>query len=167
MAASASRCGLRPICTRPLRTARRFTCTSLAVAALAACGGEPRGVRYTDLTAQVVPLEFPRITLQLFHTRAALMDILERANPGRRVKVPPIDFARQEVYLVAAGPRSSTGYDLRIVLVQDDGDRVWVVVRERTPSLGDPVKARVTYPFRLIALPRSDKPVKLKWLGRP
>jgi hypothetical protein len=115
----------------------------------------------------VVPLEFPRITLQLFHTRAALMDILERANPGRRVKVPPIDFARQEVYLVAAGPRSSTGYDLRIVRVQDDGDRVWVVVRERTPSLGDPVKARVTYPFRLIALPRSDKPVKLKWLGRP
>jgi hypothetical protein len=25
----------------------------------------------------------------------------------------------------------------------------------------------VTYPFRLIALPHSDKPVKLKWPGRP
>jgi hypothetical protein len=25
----------------------------------------------------------------------------------------------------------------------------------------------VTYPFRLIALPRSSKPVKLKWPGRP
>jgi hypothetical protein len=95
------------------------------------------------------------------------MEVLERANPGGRIRVPAIDFARQEVYLVAAGPRSSTGYDLRIVRVQDDGDRVQVVVRERTPSLGDPVNARVTYPFRLIALPRDSKPVKLKWLGRP
>jgi hypothetical protein len=88
-------------------------------------------------------------------------------NPGRPIHLPRIDFAREEIYLVAAGPRSSTGYDLRIVRVLDEGDRVIVVVRERTPSLGDPVEARVTYPFRLIALPRNDKPVKLKWLGRP
>jgi hypothetical protein len=81
--------------------------------------------------------------------------------------LPPIDFSRREVYLVAAGPRSSTGYDLRIVSVRDEGDRIVVTVHERTPSLGDPVRARVTYPFRLIAFPRSDKPVKLKWPGRP
>jgi hypothetical protein len=96
-----------------------------------------------------------------------LLAELERTNPGRRITIPPIDFAQREVYLVAAGPRSSTGYDLRIVRVQDEGDHIVVVVRERTPSLGDPVKARVTYPFRLITIPRSDKPVKLKWLGRP
>jgi hypothetical protein len=88
-------------------------------------------------------------------------------NPGRRLQLPRIDFARHEVYLVATGPRSSTGYDLRIVRVRDEGDRIVVVVRERTPSLGERVEARVTYPFRLIALPRNDKPVKLKWLGRP
>jgi hypothetical protein len=93
--------------------------------------------------------------------------VLERANPGLEVRVPSIDFTRREAYLVAAGPRSSTGYDLRIVRVQDVGDHIVVVVRERTPSLGDPVQARVTYPFRLITLPRSDEPVKLKWLGRP
>ena len=62
---------------------------------------------------------------------------------------------------------SSTGYDLRIVSLRDVGDRLVVTVHERTPSLGDPVRARVTYPFRLIAFPRSDKPVKLKWPGRP
>jgi hypothetical protein len=71
------------------------------------------------------------------------------------------------VYLVAAGPRSSTGYELRIERVQDRGNHVVVVVHEDTPSLGDPVEARVTYPFRLIALPRTDEPVKLKWPGRP
>jgi hypothetical protein len=133
----------------------------------AGCGGGARNVPYTDLTAQAGRLEFTRITRQLFRTRDALLDVLERANPGRRLRIPPIDFEKQEAYLVATGPRSSTGYDLRIVRVEDDGDRVLVVVRERTPSLGDPVAARVTYPFRLIALPRSDKPVKLKWLGRP
>jgi hypothetical protein len=124
-------------------------------------------VPYGDLTSQSGRLEFTRITRQLFRTRAALDEVLERANPGQQLQVPPIDFTRREAYLVAAGPRSSTGYDLRIVRVQDAGGHVVVVVRERTPSLGDPVQARVTYPFRLITLPRSDEPVKLKWLGRP
>jgi len=124
-------------------------------------------VRYEDLTRKVGPLEFTRITRDVFRSRAALRDVLARNNPGQPLTLPPIDFSRREVYLVAAGPRSSTGYDLRIVSLRDVGDRIVVTVHERTPSLGDPVRARVTYPFRLIALPRSDKPVKLKWPGRP
>ena len=93
--------------------------------------------------------------------------MLERNNPGRPIPLPSIDFAQREVYLVAAGPRSSTGYELEVVRVQDEGNHIVVVVHERTPTLGDPVQAHVTYPFRLIALPRSTKPVKLKWPGRP
>jgi hypothetical protein len=135
--------------------------------ALAGCKDTARPVPYADLTQEAGPLEFTRIKRQLFRDRQSLIDFLEEMNPGRPIRLPPIDFTRQEVYLVAAGPRSSTGYDLRIVRVQDEGDRVVVVVHERTPSLGDPVEARVTYPYRLIALPRSDKPVKLKWPGRP
>jgi len=134
---------------------------------LASCGSQPRPVPYTDLTKEVGPLEFTRITRDVFRDRKRLVDVLVRNNPGRRIDLPAVDFSRQEVYLVAAGPRSSTGYDLRVVRVEDQGGRIVVVVHERTPSLGDPVTARVTYPFRLIALPRSDKPVKLKWPGRP
>jgi len=93
--------------------------------------------------------------------------VLERNNPGRPIRLPSIDFTRQEIYLVAAGPRSSTGYELEVVRVQDEGGHIVVVVHERTPSLGDPVRARVTYPFVLISLPRSEEPVKLKWPGRP
>ena len=122
---------------------------------------------YVDLTRQAGQLEFTHITVKLFDNRRDLSELLERNNPGRRLELPRVDFRRHEVYLVAAGPRSSTGYDLRIVRVRDQGGRVLVVVREQTPSLGDPVEARVTYPFRLIALPRSDEPVKLKWLERP
>ena len=92
--------------------------------------------------------------------------MLERNNPGRKVTLPPIDFSRQETFLVAAGPRSSTGYALRVVRVEERGDSIGVVVRELTPSLGDPVRARVTYPYRLLLFD-STKPVHLKWLGRP
>lgn len=93
--------------------------------------------------------------------------MLERNNPGRTIRLPSIDFSRREIYLAAAGPRSSTGYELEVVRVRDEGDHVVVVVHERTPSLGDPVQARVTYPFVLISLPRTNEPVKLKWPGRP
>jgi PrcB C-terminal len=141
--------------------------STLAVLILAGCGTTPRPVAYTDLTGDVRGLEFTRITRELFRSREDLVEVLGRHNPGRNIDLPPIDFSRQAVYLVAAGPRSSTGYELRIEHVQDQGDHIVVVVREDTPSLGDPVEARVTYPFRLIALPSTDEPVKLKWPGRP
>ncbi len=120
-----------------------------------------------DLTRQTGPLEFTRITRDVFRDRTALLDVLEQNNPGRTIRLPNIDFKRKEIYLAATGPRSSTGYALQIVRVRDLGDHIDVVVHERAPSLGDAVRARVTYPFFLIALPRSSKPVKLKWPGRP
>jgi hypothetical protein len=140
---------------------------ALLLLLLAGCGGTPRDVPYTDLTRQAGPLEFTRITRDLFRSRAALLDVLERNNPGRPIRLPSIDFSRREVYLAAAGARSSTGYELEVVRVRDEGDHIDVVVHERTPSLGDRVQARVTYPFVLISLPRSNEPVKLKWPGRP
>lgn len=139
----------------------------VAVLTLTGCGADARPVPYVDLTRSVGQLEFTRITRGQFESRAELIEVLERNNPGRKIELPPIDFSRRSAYLVAAGPRSSSGYELRVIEVRDEGDSVVVVVREDTPSLGDPVAARVTYPFRLISLPRTDEPVKLKWLGRP
>ena len=123
-------------------------------------------VSYEDLTPKLGSLEFTRITVERSRSRAELLDVLRRHNPGRKLRLPPIDYSRQETFLVAAGPRSSTGYALHIVRVEEKGGRIDVVVREQTPSLGDPVRARVTYPYRLLVLD-SDKPVRLKWLGRP
>ena len=91
------------------------------------------------------PLEFTRITSAVCRSRAALLEVIERNNPGRPIKIPSIE----------------------ILHVEDTGPNIVVRVHERTPSLGDPVQVRVTYPYRLITLPRSDKPVKLKWPGRP
>lgn len=44
---------------------------------------------------------------------------------------------------------------------------VLVVAREVTPGLGDPVTARLTSPFRLIAIPATSKRVYVQWQGRP
>jgi hypothetical protein len=146
----------------------RSACLALAASVmLVGCGGQTRPVAYTDLTQLTGPLEFTRITRGLYRDRAALTEVLERNNPGRKINLPPMNFEQESAYLVAAGPRSSTGYMLRVVGVEDRGGEIVVIVREVTPTLGDPVAARVTYPFRLLALPRTDKPVKLKWLGRP
>ena len=86
---------------------------------------------------------------------------------SRRARVPPIDFARDEVLLAAIGARSSTGYGVHIESISDERSRIVVRVRETTPSLGEHVQARVTYPYVLATIPRSDKRVHFVWLGRP
>jgi hypothetical protein len=133
---------------------------------LTGCGANARPVAYEDLTPKLGALEFTRITVDVANTRAELVTVIERNNPGRSVRLPPIDYTRKETFLVAAGPRSSTGYALRVVRIDDTGSSVKVTIREQTPSLGDRVRPRVTYPYRLLVID-SRKPVHLKWLGRP
>jgi hypothetical protein len=132
---------------------------------LAGCGAKV-SVTYADLTPKVAGLEFTHITVDVAHDRQSLLEVVERNNPGRKITLPKIDFSRQETFLVAAGPRSSTGYALRIVQVFEHGDHIQVVIREQTPSLRDRVRPRVTFPYLLLAID-SHKPVHLKWLGRP
>lgn len=136
-------------------------------AVAAGCGGSAKPLAYDDVSGGLRPAEFTRQIRQIFRSRAELLDYLERAMPGRHIQLPRIDFSRREAILVAAGPRSSTGYELRALGVREKGDRIVVTVRERTPSLGEPVVAKVTYPFRLLSVPRSEKHLRLKWLGRP
>jgi hypothetical protein len=78
---------------------------------------------------------------------------------------PPVDFSTRQLLLVSPGPRSSTGYSVRILSVTERDDAITVKVRERTPTLADHVEARVTYPYRLLSLPAS-KAVYVDWAGR-
>ena len=134
---------------------------------LAACGGSEKPVPFVDVSSQLHDVQFPRLVRELFRSRTELVGYLGRALPGRGPVVPNIDFAHREAILVAMGPRSSTGYALRVVKVRETSDRIAVTVRERTPSLGQPVVPRVTYPFVLITIPRIDKKLLLHIQGRP
>ena len=124
-------------------------------------------VRFTDLSARLIEPRFPQPAAKLFRSATAFDSFLHDAMPGRPPRAPSNDFRLREAVLVTAGPRSSTGYSLDVLRVTEERGRIVVLVREQAPRLGDPVQARVTYPYRLITLPESRKPVEIDWQGRP
>jgi hypothetical protein len=164
-----------------LTTAPRSTSTgkplALALVALAACGwlvyaqwwgqGNSHPYAWHDLTPQLGRVEFTRKVTAVYHSRPPLERLLEATMPGRAPEPPPLDWSRDQVVVIALGPRSSSGYSLRIERVVERRRGIYVYAREQTPSLGDPVTARVTYPYRLLAMRSSAKPVYVKLQGRP
>jgi protease stability complex PrcB-like protein len=129
--------------------------------------GGRHDVAWRDLNGQLGRVEFTRKVTAVYHSREAFQHLLDRTMPGRAPRVPPLDFDRDEVVILSLGPRSSTGYSLRVQRVVERRRGVDVFVREVTPSLGEPVGAGVTYPYRALAIPRTGKPVYVKLQGRP
>ena len=123
-------------------------------------------IPFRNLTARAGHLEFLRPASHSFDTRAELVDFLSHQMPGRPLHLPRIDWARREVVLATPGPRSSSGYALRVLDVREEPGRILVRVRERTPTLGERVTPGVTYPFALIEIARSAKRVVVAWQGR-
>ncbi len=117
-------------------------------------GGGDRPVDWRDITREVSSARFVRPTARVLESDRELRAVV----PG----APPIDFTRRRAVLVASGPRSSSGYALEVVRVREERRRIVVTVRERSPALADSVRPRVTYPFRLLTLPREDKPVEIE-----
>lgn len=82
-------------------------------------------------------------------------------GPGH-LTIPPGRMA----VVISPGPRSSTGYRVRIVAVIEERSRIVVRVREETPGLRDRVRPIVTYPYRVILIPALHKGVLVQWEGR-
>jgi hypothetical protein len=128
--------------------------------------GARKALRWTDVTAEVGPARWARPTISVIRDRKKLGDVFRAATLPPHPRPPRIDFARRLAILIAVGPRSSTGYALRVESVTKRGDRIDVVVREETPSTGDHVAARLTFPFRVITLPAGDESVHVRYAGR-
>jgi hypothetical protein len=147
------------------------------VVALAAAGwlvyaqwwgrGGAHELAWRDLNPSLGRLEFTRKVTAVYRSRAPFTRLLEATMPGRAPQPPPVDFGRREVVVVSLGPRSSTGYSLRVERVVERRREIDVYLRERAPSLGDPLEPRVTYPYRAITIARTSKPVSVKLEGRP
>ena len=121
--------------------------------------GKSHPVAWRDASTQVGPVLTSDLTRRLFRTPAQFKEFF-----GSDAQTP-VDFSTRQLLLVSPGPRSSTGYSVRILSVTERDDAITVKVRERTPTLADHVEARVTYPYRLLSLP-ADKPVYVDWAGR-
>jgi hypothetical protein len=126
--------------------------------------GGDRPLAWEDVTEATIA-EPQRSELRVFRSRGALLRHLRQ--DGSVTLPADLDFDRFDAVLVAAGPRSSSAYELEVVRVTEERRRIVVTVRERTPSLARPGAARLTFPFRLILIERRGKDVKLDWEGRP
>ena len=128
-------------------------------------GGE-KPVAWVDVTHRTGTIKFTRRVQGVYHSRAAFERLLQATMPGRAPKPPPHDWAHDQIVVIALGPRSSTGYSLQILSVVERRRGIYVDAREKTPSLGEPVTARVTYVYRLLSMPGKAKPAYVKLQGR-
>ena len=129
--------------------------------------GDAHDLAWRELNARLGRVEFTRKVTAVYSSRPPFARLLEATMPGRAPEPPPVDYGRREVVVVSLGPRSSSGYSLLVERVVERHREIDIYVRERTPSLGDPVEPRVTYPYRAITIARSSKPVYVKLQGRP
>ena len=114
---------------------------------------------WRDVSDEVAPVVTYDVTRRLFRTPGQFHELF-----GSETQVP-VDFSTRQLLLVSPGPRSSTGYAVRILSVTERGNEITVKVRERTPTLADRVQARMTHPFRLLSLP-AGRNVLVDWVGR-
>jgi hypothetical protein len=124
--------------------------------------GDTEPVAWRDLSAQVGPLSIGGTERRLFRSREQLERYLASANARA---MPAVDFSNRQLLLVSTGPRSSTGYSIEILGVEERDGKITVRMREVTPGLDDPVDAHLTYPYRLLSLP-AGRDVDVDWLGR-
>jgi len=129
--------------------------------------GGGKALPFRDATSQLRGIQPAREANRLFVNELEVFYYLRFADPGHVVQLPLIDFTRDEAVFVSTGPRSSTGYSIRVVSVVEERGRVVVTLQQRTPTLADPGHAIATYPYRLVVFRKVDKPVHIAWPGRP
>ena len=120
---------------------------------------------WKDLSSQVGPARWARPTISIAEDSEKLAKLFEVALLPPRPKPPKVDFAKNDAVLIAVGPRSSTGYSLHVVRVTQSGN-LDILVRERTPQLGEKVDPTITYPYLLLVVPKRDKHISVKFAGR-
>jgi hypothetical protein len=129
--------------------------------------GSSNRIAWQDVTTRLGPVLWPKSVTRSFWKQRQLTRFLARTFPQRTPGVPRFDFTRSKLILVAAGPRSSTGYGVEILRVTGHRSTVTVLARETTPALGAHVTARLTSPYRLVTIPATSKRVYVQWQGRP
>jgi hypothetical protein len=129
--------------------------------------GDAKTLAYRDLTAALTPLEPPAETQRLFRSSEQLAAYVRMAQPGEPLHLPRIDFSQDDAVFFATGPRSSTGYALRVVSAREERGRAVFTFREQTPTLGEPQQARVTSSYRLLVFRKLGKPIYFELQGRP
>ena len=130
--------------------------------------GDAKQLAWHDVTGEVHgEVLWPKSVTRSFWRQRQVDRYLARIFPADAPKLPRIDYVRDRLVLIAAGPRSSTGYGVQVLMATERRGDIHILARELTPSLGDRVEPRLTSPFRLITIPATGKRVYVQWQGRP
>jgi PrcB C-terminal len=129
--------------------------------------GSSNRIAWQDATGRMGPVLWPKSVTRSFWRQRQLTRYLARTFPQRPPAAPRFDFTRSKLILVAAGPRSSTGYGVEIVRVTGHRSTIVVLAHETTPALGAHLTPRLTSPYLLITIPATAKRVYVQWQGRP
>lgn len=124
-------------------------------------GGErPVLMRFTDLRSQVRNLDVIRSRREF--EKLSGPDMLAGAPP-----VPEgVDWRRHMLLLAASGLRTHSAYRIRIERVTETDASLWVHVKETEPAAGAAGARVLTYPTDVVAVARSEKPVRFLVNGR-
>jgi hypothetical protein len=128
--------------------------------------GGDRHLAWQDVTGRMGTVLWPKSVSRSFWKQRQLDRYVARTFPEGAPRVPRFDFLHRRLILVAAGPRSSTGYRVRIVQITERRSTIDVLAREDAPTLGQG-QARLTSPYRLVTIPATSKRVYVQWQGRP
>ncbi|HSS73483.1 MAG TPA: protease complex subunit PrcB family protein [Gaiellaceae bacterium] len=130
--------------------------------------GHAKQLAWHDVTGEVHGQAlWPKSVTRSFWRQRQVDRYLTRIFPAGRPTLPRVDYARDRLVLIAAGPRSSTGYRVRVLKATERRGDIHILARELTPPLGEKVQARLTSPYRLITIPATGKRVYVQWQGRP
>ncbi|HYM22126.1 MAG TPA: protease complex subunit PrcB family protein [Vicinamibacterales bacterium] len=86
---------------------------------------------------------------------------LWRRHAGDRA-MPAVDFGKDMVVGVFMGSRPTAGYDIAITKTLEKDGTLWVWYRERMPARGVMLAQVLTFPFHLVAVPKTAGEVKFE-----
>lgn len=69
------------------------------------------------------------------------------------------DFTQKRVLGLLAGPKPTSGYDIKILSVIEDDCQILVQYSEKAPIVNEVLPQPITYPADYIVLPKSSKPI--------
>jgi hypothetical protein len=85
---------------------------------------------------------------------------IERLWRAHRGTPSPLPGDGRTVIGVFAGERPTGGYQIAVERVEMREGRLRVSVRDTAPPPGAPVTQSLTYPYHIVAIPRTNLPVE-------
>ncbi len=75
---------------------------------------------------------------------------------------PPVDFDKSMILAAFRGSCGSTGYSVKIAQVTETDERISAIVEYHNPGPEEVEAAVKTYPFTMVSVRQSDKPVDFR-----